>query len=141
MVEQISKTIGNNEDPAARGALGDEALAAGDEALAAGDEDLAARAALGDGAAFRTLLGRHYDRVFRIVYSVVRNQSEAEDVTQEIWAGLPKKLRNWRAEAKLTSWLYRVALNAAKDSLRLRYAQSSGSRLRRNRSFIASREP
>jgi len=82
------------------------------------DESLAARAASGEIAAFRELLERHYDRVFRVVYSVVRDQSEAEDITQEIWASLPKKLRKWRGEAKLTSWLHRIALNAAKDALR-----------------------
>ncbi|NNE57767.1 MAG: sigma-70 family RNA polymerase sigma factor [Hellea sp.] len=82
------------------------------------DESLASKAASGDAAAFKILLGRHYDRVFRIVYSVVHNQSEAEDVTQEIWAALPKKLKKWRGDAKLTSWLYRITLNAAKDSLR-----------------------
>ena len=82
------------------------------------DEQLASRAALGDGAAFRVLLQRHYDRVFRVVFSVLRNQAEAEDITQEIWAALPNKLRNWRGEAKVTSWLHRIALNAAKDSLR-----------------------
>lgn len=82
------------------------------------DNPLAARAAAGDIAAFRVLLGRHYDRVFRVVYSVVGDQSDAEDITQEIWAALPGKLRNWRGDAKLTSWLHRIALNAAKDSLR-----------------------
>ena len=82
------------------------------------DEDLAARAAAGDGAAFRELLQRHYDRVFRVVYSVLRNQSDAEDITQEIWAAMPSKLKRWRGDAKLTSWLHRIALNAAKDSLR-----------------------
>ncbi len=82
------------------------------------DEQLASRAALGEADAFRELLRRHYDRVFRVVFSVLRNQAEAEDTTQEIWAAMPGKLRNWRGEAKLTSWLHRVALNAAKDSLR-----------------------
>ena len=81
-------------------------------------EALIARAALGDAAAFRDLLDCHYDRVFRVVYSVVRNQSDAEDITQEIWAAMPKKLRDWRGEAKVTSWLHRIALNAAKDALR-----------------------
>jgi len=66
------------------------------------DEELAERAASGDAAAFRLLLGRHYDR----------------DITQEIWAALPKKLRQWQGNAKLSSWLHRIALNAAKDSLR-----------------------
>lgn len=82
------------------------------------DETLAQRAASGEREAFRELLGRHYDRVFRVAYSVLRNQSDAEDITQEIWAALPKKLRQWRGEAKLTSWLHRIALNAAKDALR-----------------------
>ena len=82
------------------------------------DEDLVSRAASGDGAAFGLLLERHYDRVFRVVYSVLRHQSDAEDITQEIWAALPGKLRAWRGDSKLTSWLHRIALNAAKDSLR-----------------------
>ena len=81
-------------------------------------EALIARAASGDAAAFRSLLDRHYDRVFRVVYSVVRNQSDAEDITQDIWAAMPAKLRHWRGEAKVTSWLHRIALNAAKDALR-----------------------
>ena len=88
-------------------------------------EELASRAAAGDAEAFRALLTLHYDRVFRVVYSVVQNQSDAEDITQEIWAGLPAKLRNWRGDAKVTSWLHRIAVNAAKDSL-----QRSASRTR-----------
>lgn len=82
------------------------------------DESLAYLASTGDAAAFRALLDRHYDRVFRVVYSVLRHQSEAEDVTQDIWAAMPSKLQAWRGDAKLTSWLHRIALNAAKDSLR-----------------------
>jgi len=82
------------------------------------DEDLAVRAASGEAAAFRELLNRHYDRVFRVVYSVLRNKSDAEDITQEIWAALPAKLRQWQGKAKLTSWLHRIALNVSKDYLR-----------------------
>ena len=88
------------------------------------DQHLAAQAASGDAAAFGLLLERHYDRVFRVVYSVLRHQSDAEDVTQEIWAALPKKLRQWRGDAKISSWLHRIALNAAKDSLRRAATQS-----------------
>ena len=81
-------------------------------------EALASRAAKGDAEAFHALLTLHYDRVFRVVYSVVQNQSDAEDITQDIWAGLPAKLRSWRGDAKVTSWLHRIAVNAAKDALR-----------------------
>lgn len=82
------------------------------------DEALASQAATGDAASFRELLTRHYDRVFRVVYSVLRHQTEAEDITQEIWAAMPRKLKSWRGDAKLTSWLHRIAVNAAKDALR-----------------------
>lgn len=88
------------------------------------DEELALRAASGEAAAFRELLNRHYDRVFRVVYGVLRNISDAEDVTQEIWAALPSKLRQWRGSAKLTSWLHRIALNASKDFLRRKASQA-----------------
>lgn len=81
-------------------------------------EALITRAASGDAAAFRRLLDLHYDRVYRVVYSVVHNQSDAEDITQDIWASLPAKLHLWRGEAKVTSWLHRIAINAAKDALR-----------------------
>ena len=81
-------------------------------------EELALRAAQGDAEAFRGLLHIHYDRVFRVIFSVVKNQSDAEDITQEVWASLPKKLKQWRQESKFTSWLHRIAVNAGKDALR-----------------------
>lgn len=82
------------------------------------DETLAGRAAAGDRAAFMRLLERHYDRTFRTVYSLLRHHSDAEDVTQDVWADLPGKLRSWRGEARFTSWLHRIAINAGKDALR-----------------------
>jgi len=82
------------------------------------DETLASQAATGDAQAFRSLLERHYDRVYRIALGIVRNTAEAEDVTQEVWSALPAKLRNWRGEAKFTSWLHTVTLNASRDALR-----------------------
>ena len=82
------------------------------------DEDLARRAGAGDRAAFALLLERHYSRVFRTVYSVLRHRSDAEDVTQEVWAALPRKLAGFRGEARFTSWLHRIAINAARDALR-----------------------
>lgn len=88
------------------------------------DETLALKAASGDGAAFGEILDRHYDRVFRVVYSVLRHQSDAEDITQDIWAALPSKLRGWRGDAKFTSWLHRIAVNGAKDALRRSASQA-----------------
>lgn len=88
------------------------------------DETLAAAAALGDRTAFSALLARHYDRVFRTAYRLTGRRAEAEDLTQEICAALPAKLRLWRGEARFTTWLYRVTVNAAHDQRRRQSARS-----------------
>jgi RNA polymerase sigma-70 factor (ECF subfamily) len=85
------------------------------------DEMLANAAAQGDRAAFATLVGRHYDRIHGLAWRLTGSRTEAEDLTQDICAALPAKLRNWRGEARFTTWLYRVVVNAAHD-LRRRQA-------------------
>ena len=85
------------------------------------DETLATHAAMGDRAAFAVLVGRHYDRIFGLAFRLTGNRAEAEDLAQDICAALPSKLRNWRGEARFTTWLYRVVVNAAHD-LRRRQA-------------------
>jgi len=85
------------------------------------DEMLATAAAQGDRAAFATLVGRHYDRIHGLAWRLTGSKAEAEDLAQDIAAALPAKLRNWRGEAKFTTWLYRVVVNATHD-LRRRQA-------------------
>jgi RNA polymerase sigma-70 factor (ECF subfamily) len=79
------------------------------------DEMLANAAAGGDRAAFATLVGRHYDRIHGLAWRLTGTRDQAEDLTQDICAALPSKLRNWRGEARFTTWLYRVVVNAAHD--------------------------
>lgn len=88
------------------------------------DETLATHAAQGDRTAFSVLLNRHYDRVFGLAFRLTGNRAEAEDLAQDICAALPSKLRNWRGEARFTTWLYRVVVNASHD-LRRRQATRS----------------
>jgi RNA polymerase sigma-70 factor (ECF subfamily) len=85
------------------------------------DEMLATAAAQGDRAAFATLVGRHYDRIHGLAWRLTGSRTEAEDLAQDICAALPVKLRHWRGEARFTTWLYRVVVNAAHD-LRRRQA-------------------
>lgn len=85
------------------------------------DEQLASAAATGDRVAFTLLLQRHYDRVFGLAFRLTGHRAEAEDLTQDICAALPVKLRNWRGDARFTTWLYRVVVNATHD-LRRRQA-------------------
>lgn len=83
-----------------------------------GDEALAAQAANGDRGAFGSLLERHYDRVFGLAFRLTGSRAEAEDLTQDICAALPAKLGSYRAEARFSTWLYRVTVNAAHDRRR-----------------------
>lgn len=82
------------------------------------DETLAQAAASGDRDAFAALLARHYDRIFGLSYRLTGNRAEAQDLTQDICLALPMKLRTWRGEARFTTWIYRVTLNAAHDHRR-----------------------
>lgn len=82
------------------------------------DETLALAAAGGDRAAFAALVNRHYDRIYGLGWRLTGSAADAQDLAQEICAALPAKLRGWRAEAKFTTWLYRVVVNAAADMRR-----------------------
>lgn len=84
------------------------------------DETLAMAAARGDRSAFATLVARHYDRIFGLAFRLTGQRAEAEDLTQDICAALPAKLAGWRGEARFTTWLYRVVVNAAHDQRRRR---------------------
>ena len=82
------------------------------------DEDLAEAAANGDGSAFATLMERCYDRLFRLAFRLTGSRHDAEDLTQDICAALPAKLAAFRGDAQFSTWLYRVAVNAAHDRRR-----------------------
>ena len=83
--------------------------------MTSSDEDLALAAAGGDRAAFAALLDRHYDRLFGLCFRLLGARDQAEDLTQDICAALPAKLRGFRGDARFTTWMYRVAVNAAHD--------------------------
>jgi RNA polymerase sigma-70 factor (ECF subfamily) len=84
------------------------------------DEALAVAAANGDRDAFAALLHRHYDRVLGLAFRLTGIRAEAEDLTQDICCALPAKLSSYRREARFTTWLYRVTVNAAHDRRRRR---------------------
>lgn len=88
------------------------------------DEALALAAAGGDGGAFAALLERRYDALFALCFRLTGARAEAEDLTQDICAALPAKLAGYRGEARVSTWLYRVAVNAAHDRRRRGAARS-----------------
>ena len=91
------------------------------------DEDLARAAAGGGREAFSTLLDRHYDRLFAFACRLTGARDRAEDLTQDICLALPAKLKGFEGRARFTTWLYRVAVNAAHDQRRREGARSRAS--------------
>lgn len=80
-----------------------------------------ARAQEGDGDAIRVLYLRYKDNVYGYVLSFVRDQHEAEDITQHVFLKLMSVIHKYRAtEVPFTSWLLRVARNVALDHIRRR---------------------
>lgn len=82
------------------------------------DETLAQAAANGDREAFSLLLARNYDRLFGLCFRLTGARADAEDLTQDICAALPAKLGGYKRQARFSTWLYRVAVNAAHDRRR-----------------------
>jgi RNA polymerase sigma-70 factor (ECF subfamily) len=87
-------------------------------ASAATDEELVARARTKDFAAFEELLDRYEDKVFRLAYRFVRNETEAKEILQDTFLSIWRKLDTFKGDAQFSSWLYRVAANAALMRLR-----------------------
>jgi RNA polymerase sigma-70 factor (ECF subfamily) len=79
------------------------------------DSDLVARAAAGDGAAFHALVERHRALVYRLAYQFAGNHHDAEDIAQDVFIKVYRSLDRFRYDAQLTSWLYRIVMNACID--------------------------
>ena len=84
------------------------------------DENLVNLAQSGDAAAFSALISRHYDLLHRVGYRILGSQTEAQDMAQDICLSLAAKIKTFRAESRFSTWLYRIAINAARDRLRKR---------------------
>ena len=82
------------------------------------DRDLLVRSRDGDQQAFRELVESYTPRVYGLVRNLVYSQSEAEDVTQEVFFKVYRKLATFREDSAFYTWLYRVAVNAATDWLK-----------------------
>jgi RNA polymerase sigma factor (sigma-70 family) len=92
-----------------------ESLACAALPVTASDADAALIAQLQSGseAAFRVLVERYQARIYRTVFSLLRNSEEAEDVAQEVFVEVYQTIGRFRGEAALSTWLYRLATSRA----------------------------
>ena len=84
------------------------------------EAELLRRAQGGDEAAYGEIVRAHYDQVFRRVVSIIRHEHDARDVSQEIWLTVWRTLKDYRGDAKFSTWLYAIATRRSIDHLRKR---------------------
>ena len=85
----------------------------GMEGLGDPDAELVTRWREGDASAFEKLVHRHERRVFSLVFRMLGSREEAEDVAQEAFLALHRHGHRFRGEARFSTFVYRVAANAA----------------------------
>lgn len=84
---------------------------------AATDQQLVARVQKGDSRAFDMLVLKYQHRIFSLISRYVRDADEVQDVAQEAFIKAYKALPNFRGESAFYTWLYRIAINTAKNYL------------------------
>ena len=89
-----------------------------------GDELLAAQAAAGDDRAFEQLVSRYEARIFRLACRLT-SETDAPDVLQETFLQVYQGLRTFRGDSRFSTWLYRIATNAALMNRRARARRPS----------------
>ncbi len=84
------------------------------------DVGTVSRARGGDAEAFRLLVERHSQPLFRVAYRITGNEHDADDVVQEAFLRAYRQLGSFEERANFGTWLHRIAINCALDLLRAR---------------------
>lgn len=84
------------------------------------DRDLIVRTLGGDGSAYGILVGRFQRKIFRVAYAIVRDEVEADTVTQDAFIQAYTHLSRYQGRAEFETWLTRIAINRSRDVLRRR---------------------
>lgn len=82
------------------------------------DEELVTRARAKDFGAFEQLVDRYEDKVYRLAFRFVRNETDAKEIVQDTFLSVWRKLDTFKGDSQFGSWVYRVAANAALMRLR-----------------------
>jgi len=84
------------------------------------DGELIARTLEGDGGAFAVLVDRFQRKIYRVALAIVRDDTEADTVTQDTFIQAYTHLARFQGRAEFETWLTRIAINRSRDSLRRR---------------------
>lgn len=91
------------------------------------DRELVERARGGDESAFREILDNYTPRIFALVSGMISDRSEVEDVVQEVFFKVYRKMEGFAWKSAFYTWVYRIALNTATDHLKKRRNKSAAS--------------
>lgn len=89
-----------------------------EEILPANEQEVITRAQNGDATAFEHLYKAHSKHVYSVCMRMLKNTAEAEDLTQQVFLKLFRKISTFRGESVLSTWLHRVTVNAVLMHLR-----------------------
>jgi RNA polymerase sigma-70 factor, ECF subfamily len=84
------------------------------------DSELVQRAKVGELDAFETLTNRYEQRIYSLAFGILRQEQDAEDVTQQAFLSVLENLNGFRNEASFSTWLTRIATYAALKIIRKR---------------------
>jgi RNA polymerase sigma-70 factor (ECF subfamily) len=76
------------------------------------------RAQARDEAAFRELVEKYQNKVFSIIYGILRNQNDAEDIAQQVFTKIYFSIQNFDSRSSLLTWIYKITTNECYDYLR-----------------------
>ena len=79
---------------------------------------LVRRIQAGDEMAFREIVERYQSKVFSIIYGILRNHNDAEDIAQQVFAKVFFSVRNFDFRSSLLTWIYKITVNECYDYLR-----------------------
>ena len=82
------------------------------------DVTLVEEASKGDMQAFEELVARHRDKIYARAFSMMRNEEEAVDVSQEAWVKSWQKLNQFQGQSSFVTWMTRITINLCLDQLR-----------------------
>ncbi len=82
------------------------------------DKELVTEISNGNQQVFRTFVEKHQLAVFKVCNGFIHNKEDSEDIVQEVFVEVYQSIHNFRGEAKLSTWLYRIAVNKSLNYLR-----------------------
>ena len=91
------------------------------------DEPLVKAAQRGDMEAYEQLVAKHRDKIYARAYSMMRNEEDAIDLSQEAWVKGWQRLVQFQGESSFTTWMTRIVINLCLDQLRKRKRQRAES--------------